>query len=254
MVKAFAQEQREVGKFETRSSALMTGELSAARLRSLFSPTMSFLTSLGTMIIWWIGGHKVLDGELMIGEFVAFTGYMWRFYGPVESLCRLNHRFQRAATSAERVFETLDAEPEVADTPDVGTMPPIEGRVEFSHVDFSYDDGKPVLKDMSFTIEPGEMIGLAGHSGAGKSTLINLIARFYDVDNGQILIDGTDIRSVGLKSLRDQIGVVLQDPFLFNAPVSDNIAYGKSDASPEQIVAAATAHIVVEAAALENFV
>ena len=241
VVKAFAQERREVGKFEDRSGALMHGELRAARLRSVFSPTMSFITSLGTMIIWWVGGHKVLGGELALGLFVTFTGYMWRFYGPVESLCRLNHRFQRAATSAERVFETLDAEPDVADTPGVGAMPPIDGRVEFRDVDFSYDDGKPVLKNMSFTVEPGEMIGLAGHSGAGKSTLINLIARFYDVDGGAILIDGTDIRAVGLKSLRDQVGVVLQDPFLFNASVADNIAYGSPGAEPERVVAAAKA-------------
>jgi ATP-binding cassette subfamily B protein len=241
VVKAFAQEKREVGKFESRSSDLLTGELKVARTRSLFSPIMAFITSLGTMIIWWVGGNQVLDDELTLGVFFAFTGYMWQFYGPVESLCRLNHRFQRAATSAERVFETLDAQSDVGDSPNARPMPTIEGRIEFRHVGFSYDGTKPALKDLSFTVEPGEMIGLAGHSGAGKSTLINLIARFYDAEEGTVLIDGHDIQEYGLKSLRDQIGVVLQDPFLFNGPIAENIAYGKPQARPEEIVAAAKA-------------
>ena len=241
VVKAFAQEKREVGKFEKRSVDLLAGELRVARMRSLFSPIMSFITSLGTLIIWWAGGSKVLDGSLSLGDFVAFTGYMWQFYGPVESLCRLNHRFQRAATSAERVFETLDAQPDVADKSAARPMPRIEGRVEFRDVTFSYDAGKPVLENINAVVEPGEMIGLAGHSGAGKSTLINLIARFYDVEQGTVLIDGHDIRDVELKSLRDQVGVVLQDPFLFNGTVGDNIAYGKPDATADEIVAAAKA-------------
>lgn len=242
VVKAFAQEKREVSKFETRSKDLLTGELKVARTRSLFAPIMAFITSLGTMIIWWVGGNQILDGNaLTLGAFFAFTGYMWQFYGPVESLCRLNHRFQRAATSAERVFETLDAQSEVGEVANAPRMPAIEGQVEFRNVSFSYDGTKTALKDVSFSIEPGEMIGLAGHSGAGKSTLINLIARFYDAEQGSIWIDGHDIREYSLKSLRDQIGVVLQDPFLFNGPIAENIAYGKPEAGPEEIVAAAKA-------------
>jgi ATP-binding cassette subfamily B protein len=241
VVKAFSQERREVGKFETRSGDLLEGELRAARLQSLFSPIMAFITRLGTMIIWLVGGAMVLNEELKLGTFTAFTAYMWQFYGPVESLCRLNHRFQRAATSAERVFETLDAQPDVRDVPDAGALPRIEGHVEFRNVSFAYDEAKPVLKHIDIDVAPGEMIGLAGHSGAGKSTLINLICRFYDVEEGQILIDGRDIREVQLKSLRDQVGVVLQDPFLFNGSIADNIAYGKPDASLDEIVAAARA-------------
>ena len=241
VVKAFAQEKREVDRFEDRSRGLLAGELRVARIRSVFSPVMALLTSLGTLIIWWVGGHKVLDGDLTLGAFVAFTGYMWRFYGPVEGLCRLNHRFQRAATSAERVFEVVDTPPDVADSAQAAAMPLIEGRVEFHNVTFAYEPGKPVLRNLDFAVEAGEMVGLAGHSGAGKSTVINLICRFYDVQDGAITIDGRDIRDVTLKSLRDQIGVVLQDPFLFNGTVADNIAYGHPEASLDDIVSAALA-------------
>ena len=241
VVKAFAQEEREVTRFEGRSANLLSGELRVARIRSVFTPTMAFLTSLGTLIIWWVGGGKVLGGTMSLGDFVAFTGFMWRFYGPVESLCRLNHRFQRAATSAERVFEVIDTQPDVDDRSKAITMPPIEGRVEFRNVNFAYEPGTPILQDVSFVVEPGEMIGLAGHSGAGKSTLINLICRFYDIQEGAITIDGHDIRDVTLKSLRDQIGIVLQEPFLFNGPIGENIAYGHPRASLDEIVSAAKA-------------
>jgi ATP-binding cassette subfamily B protein len=241
VVKAFAQEDREVNKFESRSEDLRDGEIRVAGLRSVFNPVMSFITSIGTLIIWFVGGGSVIEKTLSIGEFVAFTQYMFRFYGPVQSLCNLNHRFQRASTSAERVFEVLDTQPDVTDHPQVTILPRIAGKVEFRDVSFSYEPSKPIIKDLSFTIEPGEMIGLAGHSGAGKSTLINLICRFYDIESGQILIDGHDIQDVSLKSLRDQIGVVLQDPFLFNGPIAENIAYGKPEASLSEIVAAAKA-------------
>jgi ATP-binding cassette subfamily B protein len=241
VVKAFAQEEREVDRFERRSKTLMTGEIRVAKIRSVFTPIMTFTTSVGTLIIWWVGGLKVLEGSLTLGSFTAFTAYMWQFYGPVESLCHLNNRFQRAATSAERVFEVLDTQPDVADASTAIVVPRIQGRVEFRDVTFSYDSGKPVLEDLNFTVEPGEMIGLAGHSGAGKSTLINLICRFYDVQEGAILVDGQDIRNYNMKSMRDQIGVVLQEPFLFNGTVADNIAYGKPGASMDEIVAAAKA-------------
>ena len=241
VVKAFAQERREVGKFKGRSLDLLQGELRVAWMRSLFGPVMAFITSVGTIIIWWVGGRDILAGELTLGAFVAFTSYMYRFYGPVESLCRLNHRFQRAATSAERVFDVLDTHPEVIDQPEAMIMPPIEGRVEFRGVHFGYEEDKPVIEDLNFSVEPGEMIGLAGHSGAGKSTLINLICRFYEPQEGAILIDGHDTRQVNLQSLREQIGVVLQDPFLFNGTVAENIAYGHPESSLEQTVAAAKA-------------
>ena len=241
VVKAFAQEEREVGKFMGKSEELLDGSMRAAKLRTSFMPIMGFITSLGTIIIWWAGGHKVIGGTITLGDFVAFSAYMWQFYGPVESLCRLNHRLQSAATAAERVFDVLDSEPDMADDEDSVQIPEIEGHIEFQDVTFSYEEEMPVLKAISFDVKPGEMIGLAGHSGAGKSTLINLICRFYDVDSGRILVDGYDVREVKLKSLRDQIGVVLQEPFLFNGTVEENIVYGKPGASMREIMGAAKA-------------
>ena len=241
VVKAFAQERREVRKFRGKNEELFRGTLKAAKLRTSFTPLMSFVTYMGTIIIWMVGGSKVMGGAISLGSFVAFTGYMMRFYGPVESLCRLNHRLQHAATSAERLFEVLDTEPDVQDPVVAVDMPEIEGRVQFEDVTFSYSEGKPVLKDITFDVEPGEMIGLVGHSGAGKSTLINLICRFYDVDSGSILVDGVDIRDTTTVSLRNQIGVVLQEPFLFNGSVTENIVYGKPDATMREVLAAATA-------------
>lgn len=244
VVKAFAQERREIGRFESTSRQLYDGEIRAAGIQSVFTPVMTFLTSIGTIIVWWVGGLQVIRGgpdALTLGTFVAFTGYMAQFYGPVEALCRLNHSFQRAATSAERVFDVLDTTPDVADAPGTDPMPPIVGRVEFDHVTFGYEPGRPVLSDLTFAVEPGEMIGLVGHSGAGKSTLINLICRFYDIDEGEIRIDGRDVRQVSLASLRQQIGVVLQEPFLFSGSVAENIAYSKPEATLDEIIAAARA-------------
>ena len=241
VVKAFAQEEREVSKFSIRARELLDWAMKAAKLRTGFMPIMHFVTYMGTVIIWWVGGRQVMGGAITLGTFTAFTSYMWQFYWPVESLCRLNHRLQHAATAAERVFEVLDTEPDIGNEPDAIVLPEIKGRVEFRNATFAYEEGKPVLRDIDFTVEPGEMIGLAGHSGAGKSTLINLICRFYEVNEGAILIDGQDVRDVTLESLRSQIGVVLQEPFLFSGTVLENLAYGKPDASMEQIIASAKA-------------
>jgi len=164
-----------------------------------------------------------------------------QFYQPVTTLGEINHRLQHAATSAERVFEVLDATPEVPEAPGAIRLPSIKGDVEFRDVRFGYEPGRYALDGISFRVQPGEMIGLVGPSGAGKSTLVHLICRFYDVDSGQILIDGHDIRDLSLRSLREQIGVVLQEPFLFHGTITANIAYAKPNASPEEVVAAARA-------------
>jgi ATP-binding cassette subfamily B protein len=170
-----------------------------------------------------------------------FTGYLGMFYGPLQWLTNLADSVPRSLTAAERIFEVLDTEPEVADTENAVPLPHIQGDVEFRNVYFGYDRNKPILKDVSLHVRPGEMIGLVGKTGAGKSTFINLVCRFYDPQMGQVLIDGVDVRAVRLSDLRSQIGVVLQEPFLFSGTIAENIAYGKPDATPEEIMRAAKA-------------
>ncbi len=241
VVKAFAREEYEIGRFQQQNKLVFEGEMNAAKLWTIYGPTMSFITFFGTIIIWFAGGRQVLNGHLSIGELSMFMTYMMQFFGPIRTLCDMNRRFLRAATSAERVFEILDTPSTVTDKKDAIELPNIRGQVEFREVVFSYDSEKNALNGLSFVVKPGEMIGLVGHSGAGKSTLINLITRFYDANEGEILIDGHDLRDITLHSVRSQIGVVLQDPFLFEGSISDNIGYGKPGARRKEIIAAAKA-------------
>ncbi len=241
VVKSFAQEPRESQRFEARSADLYSQELRATRLTSVFFPSIGFLTSFGSILVMGVGGYLVMNQGLPLGGLMAFVGYMWQFYQPVASLGDINHRLQHAATSAERVFEVLEATPEVPEAPGAIRLPRIRGEVEFRDVRFAYEPGRYAIDGVSFHVQPGEMIGLVGPSGAGKSTLVHLICRFYDVDSGQILIDGHDIRDISLRSLREQIGVVLQEPFLFHGTVAANIAYARPEATPEEIIAAARA-------------
>ena len=241
VVKAFTREKYEVDRFQEQTHQVFEGEMNAAKLWTLYQPIMTFLTYIGTVLIWLIGGRQILNGELTLGEITLFMTYMTQFLQPVRTLAQMNRRFLRAATSAERVFEILDTPPSVASRKDAIDFPNMRGQVEFRDVFFSYDGEKNAINGVSFTTKPGEMIGLVGHSGAGKSTLINLVTRFYDPNEGEILIDGHDSRDIELKSLRGQIGVVLQEPFLFEGSVADNIGYGKPGASRQEIVAAAKA-------------
>ena len=242
VVKAFVREKHEISRFNDKAYELFEGEMNAAKLYTVFRPLMGFLTFIGTIIIWFVGGREVLvNPEFTIGTLALFQSCMMQFYMPIQSLARLNERFQHAATSAERVFEILDHKPEIADKEDAIELPDIKGNIQFENVTFSYDGEQNVLENVSFEVQPGEMMGLAGHTGAGKTTLINLVCRFYDVNEGTILVDGHDIRDVKIDSLRNQIGVVLQNPFLFNGSVAENIAYGKPDATMKEIIAAAKA-------------
>ncbi len=242
VVKAFAQEQRETQRFTQRSLAFMQAGVKTARAFSTFQPLIHFTTSLGFVLVWTYGGYQVISGHgVTLGTLIAFISYLWRFYGPVNNLSHFGHRMERAVTSAQRVFDVLDSSPRVTDPQHQRVLPPIAGRVEFRHVTFGYDPDAPVLRDVSFHAEPGEVIGLVGPSGAGKSTTINLLCRFYDVDSGTVLIDGHDVREVTLESLHQQIGVVLQEPFLFHGTIADNIAYGSPDVSLQEIIEAARA-------------
>ncbi|MFA4015831.1 MAG: hypothetical protein RUDDFDWM_000925 [Candidatus Fervidibacterota bacterium] len=239
VIKAFVREQHEINKFTEAIYDLFTASLQVARLWTVFFPSIGFVTTLGYLAIWGFGGYWVITGSMSVGTMVAFLGYLWRFYAPVQNLARIAHRLQHAATAAERIFEVLDTESDMEVPPDSIELEEVKGHIVIEDVSFSYDGVNKALKGVSFEVKPGEMVGLVGPTGAGKSTLINLICRFYDPDEGRIYIDGHDIRNVKPESIRRHIGVVLQDTYLFNGTIADNIAYGKPDASLEEIVAAA---------------
>jgi ATP-binding cassette subfamily B protein len=243
VVKAFAQEEREEERFTRRSASYMDANVSVARTFAGFNRSTGFVIALSSLIIWGCGGYLGIMGApgATIGPLVAFMTLVGRFYSPLQELTQLSRQIQQASTAASRVFEVLDTQPDMVDAPNAPPMPRIEGRVEFKDVSFGYDERNQVLKGVSFTVEPGEMIGLVGPSGAGKSTSINLLCRFYDITGGSIEIDGIDIRDVKLHSLRSQIGIVLQEPFLFVGSIAENIAYGRPDASMEEIMQAAQA-------------
>ncbi len=243
VVKAFAQEQREGERFVDRSAAYMNANISVARTFAGFNRSTGFVMALSSLIIWGCGGYLVIVHApgATVGTLIAFMTLVGRFYSPLQELTQLSRQIQQAATSAQRVFEVLDTQPDMLDTPGAPPMPRITGKVEFKDVSFGYDERSQVLKGVSFTVQPGEMIGLVGASGAGKSTTINLLCRFYDVTSGAIEIDGIDIRDVQLHSLRRQVGIVLQEPFLFVGSIAENIAYGRPEATMEEIMQAAQA-------------
>ena len=241
VVKAFAQEMREIGDFEKKNTDLMRISRRTARHWLVFFAVTSFLTGCGGIIIWLVGGSDMLRGNLTLGTLTAFSGYMWQVYGPLEWLSRVNSWMTRAFAGAERIFEVIDASPEAYDDPEATALAEIKGQVTFKDVTFGYDKSKPVLHEVTLDVAPGEMIGLVGKSGVGKTTTVNLIARFYDVDRGAIEIDGVDVRNLRLEDLRSQIGIVLQEPFLFSGTIAENIGYGNPGATFEEIMQAAQA-------------
>ena len=253
VVRAFAKEDRVIERFADHSRELYQADVAAEHMWVTFFPVLFFIMSTGNLIVWYIGGYQVIQqssigAQLLpdrqtftLGMFFTFLGYLAQFYGPMQFMSRVADFLSRSLASAERVFEVLDTQSEVQDAVHPVTLPRIEGRVEFKGVTFGYDAHKPVLKDVSFEVSPGEMIGLVGQSGAGKSTTINLICRFYEVQEGVIAIDGIDIQRIAQHDLRSQIGVVLQEPFLFAGSIYENIAFAKPDATREDVMAAAKA-------------
>jgi ATP-binding cassette subfamily B protein len=248
VVKAFAQEDHEVERFKQKNSAVEVEAEIIHREWTRFWPRIMMLMHACTLIVWAIGAPRVLrhietgGAEGMpLGVFLAFIGYMWMFWEPVTHLGMMSRVINRVTTSASRVFEVLDTVPSIQDKPDAKPATQLDGHVSFKDVTFSYDGVRNVLAGVNFDVAPGEMIGLVGPSGGGKTTLVNLICRFYDVKDGAVRIDGTDVRDLQIASLRRQIGVVLQEPYLFHGTIAENIAYGSDNASLKDIIAAARA-------------
>jgi subfamily B ATP-binding cassette protein MsbA len=243
VVQAFTGEQREDQRFSEESSETLAANLEAVRLQSQFSPLIDILAGLGVGLVLFIGTRQVLSGTLTVGLLLVFLSYVGSFYRPMRQLSKLSIVTSRGVASAERVSEVLEAEIDVKDLAGAKPLAAIKGLVEFSGVHLSYG-GQPALRDVSLVAEPGEIIALVGPTGAGKTSLVSLIPRFLDPDKGRVLIDGTDVRSVQLHSLRSSIALVLQEPILFEGTIFDNIAYGKPQATREEVIAAAEAALV----------
>lgn len=241
VVRAFGQQKDEVNRFGNANIDARDYETHAEMIWATYYPPLMSAVQLGSLIVWYIGGLNVLSGTMSLGDLMTFLAYLMRFYEPMRYISPLINWASRSMTAAERLFEVIDSQPEQLDDGSLKALPNIAGEVKFHNMTFGYESHKPVLKDINLHVQPGEMIGLVGHSGAGKSTLINLICRFYTPDSGQLEIDGEDIRQINLKDLRQQIGVVLQDPYLFSGTIAENIAYAHPDASMEDIIAAAKA-------------
>jgi len=238
----FSKQDYEQQRFDRLSRAYSDSNLKAMYLWSLYSPGMMFLGSVGTVLILWYGAGEVQNGRLTLGELVLFLSYLALFYVPINQIHSVNHMLQHALAASERVFEVLDAIPEVLDRPGVtAPVARIRGEVRFEQVTFHYRPDVPVLKGLTVSVRPGERVALVGPSGAGKSTSVKLLMRFYDVTGGAMLIDGTDLRDLPLRYVRDHIGFVQQEPFLFNGSVRENILYGDLTATEQQLELAARA-------------
>ncbi|MGE5618908.1 MAG: ABC transporter ATP-binding protein [Sphingomonadaceae bacterium] len=236
VVKAFARESHEIERFGAANADLLAENIRVTRAAVTTFPVIFFFGNVGTLLVVWYGGLEVIGGALTLGELVAFNSYLGFLMFPIFMLGMIMATVTRAAASAQRVFEVLDAENGVQDRPDARPLPPIQGRVTFEDVSFRYVGAEhDALSHVSFVAEPGQTVAVVGTTGAGKSTIINLIPRFYDVRSGRVTIDGHDVREVTLESLRSQIGIVLQETVLFSGTIRENIAYGRPEATQEEI-------------------
>ena len=239
VVKTFVQEKREMRRFRSSNEGVFRGDYESEKEAAVFFSTVSMLTSSGLILVWYYGGSAIIDDSFTPGALMMFIAYLWMLYEPLRWFGELNTWSSRAMSGAEKVFEIVDTPAETEDRDVPVEMDDVKGEVKFSDVVFAYEAGKPVLHDINLHVQPGEMIGLVGKSGSGKTTMTNLLCRFYDIDDGGLMIDGVPIRDISLKDLRRQIGVVLQDSYFFSGSVAENIRYSSPDASFEQIMRAA---------------
>jgi ATP-binding cassette subfamily B protein len=239
VVKAFAREDHEFKKFNQRNHAMRDAAMYADQRWILAHGVMSIFTTMGQLILWTVGGTMLYQGKISVADLFLFFSYLFLVYGPLQWFAQVNNWFSRAMAGAERIFEIMDMTPETIE--EEGQKHEVQGQVTFENVRFGYDKSNPILKGISFEAKAGQMIGLVGHSGAGKSTTINLVCRFYGPDQGRILIDGIDYMDLSLHDYRSQIGIVLQEPFLFHGSIRENISYGRPDAAFEDVMRAAKA-------------
>jgi ATP-binding cassette subfamily B protein len=241
VIQSLSREEENSKRFDKINRVNLSANVWAGRLSAVVLPVVEMVVALATALALVIGGVRVHGGNLTFGVLVAFVLYIQRFFDPIRDTVLQYTQIQRAMAGGQRIFEVLDTKPEIVDAPDAVELPVVEGRVDFDHVTFEYVPGVPVLQDIDLHVKPGETIAFVGQTGAGKSTMTSLISRLYEVTKGAILIDGHDVRTIARKSLTRQMGVVLQEPFLFSGTIRDNIMYGRLDATEEEMIAAATA-------------
>lgn len=241
VIKSFVREDYEVDRFDVENKANFRANMKNAQLMATLTPVVELVAAIGVTMIIWYGGNNVINGTITAGSLVAFLTYAVNISNPIKRLTRVIGNIQKALAAAQRVFMIIDMPEEIAESRDAKQLPEVSGKVEFQNVSFAYNDKGTVITDLSFSVKPGEVIAIVGPSGAGKSTIANLLPRFYDVNKGDIKIDGHSVREVTLDSLREQVGIVPQETMLFNGSVYNNILYGRLDATKEEIEAAAKA-------------
>jgi subfamily B ATP-binding cassette protein MsbA len=241
VIKSFAREDYEIERFQKENNQNFRAQMKNSQIMATLTPVVEFLAAIGVTMIIWYGGREVIHNNLTAGSLIAFLIYAVNLSNPIKRLSRVYGNIQKALSAAQRVFEVLDTKPEIQDMPNAIHLPTIQGCVAFNHVTFEYKKGEPALRQLDLVVKPGQVVAIVGPSGAGKTTIANLIPRFYDPVDGNITIDGIDIKTITLQSLREQIGIVPQETILFNGTVHDNILYGKLDASHEEVVNAAKA-------------
>jgi len=235
VVQSLSRENENMEQFDEVNRAHLDANVTAVRLEGLMMPLVNLLTGIAFGIVIVVGGFQVLDGAMGAGFLLAFLLYVQRFFEPIMQLAMQYTQLQRAMASGARIFELLDIDPDIRDKPDAIVLPTIKGEIDFKDVNFGYEEDKDILHDINLTVKPGETVAIVGQTGSGKSSLVNLAARFYEVEKGTVTVDGHDVRDVTQQSLREQIGIVPQDPILFSGTIGDNIKYGKPDATDEEM-------------------